>query len=257
MAVNGNVLALLLRNRMHDKFKLVMDYNGPLLQSNPSYYMNMCDAIGKGVVDATPSIQFVTADAGVVGTPPRPGTGIGQGIILDVNWFTRKLYTSLRAKFIGQYGSTSHPVWCDGWDQFGTVENPLPVNHCSLHPNHMNPYNFLTAMCEAISECVSEHYAQFRVLNSTHTMVYSGVGNIQEGGFIGVDSNLVSSTIQGLGTAMQGSAWPSICQAIGESYAEAIMQHSTGEVVITGVCVPSQSQTCGVPGVGVGSGAAT
>lgn len=252
MAVDGTILATELKVRMHNKFKLVMPYAGPLAQQNTSHYISMCDAIGKGLIQSSVSINFVTVDAGLAGSPLVAGTGVGLGIVIDQAWFTKKLYTELRSKFIALYGRTAHPAWCDAWMEVSTAED-----HCANQPNQYNPFNFLTAMSEAISECVTEHSANYRVLNSTHPQVYSGAGQIEEGGYLGLDGAQIGTAIQMLAPQFRGSAWPNICRAIGDSYAEAIMQHSTGEVAITGTCVASQSQTCGIAGVGAGSGAAT
>lgn len=254
MAVNGTLLATILKLKMDTKFKQVLNYAGPLAQQNPSYFIAMCDAIGKGIIQGHPVINFTTVDAGVSGTPPKVGTGIGLGVIIDKNWFTENLYKEIRAKSAAQYGSTSHPVWCSDYNAVNDPQNPLPENHCSLNPNQYNPYNFLTAMCEAISESVTEHYASFRILNSTHPIVYAGAGEIKKGAFVGID---VAAAIQGLGPTLQGNFWPLLCQAIGKIYKDAIQLHSTGTVTITGVCVPNTSQTCGVPSAGVGTGTAS
>lgn len=252
MAVNGILLATAIQSRMHNKFRQVIQYQGPLAQQNPSYFLQFCSAIGRGIVESTPSISFVTVDTGFTGAPPKSGTGIGLGVIIDKGWFTKELYKEIRTQSASTYGSTSHPPWCDDW----TVVTQFP-DHCANRPNQHNPYNFLTAMCEAISECVTEHYANFRALNSTHPTVYSGAGQIEKGGFFGINPGAVASTIQGLGPSMQGAFWPVLCQAIGKIYTQAIQEHSIGEVVITGVCVPSQSQACGIPFVGIGNGTAT
>jgi hypothetical protein len=257
MAVSGTILALLIRTKMDTKFKQVQNYAGPLAQNNPSYFISMCDAIGNGIIQGNPVINFVTVDTGLSGSPPKVGTGLGLGVIVDKDWFTKELYKEIRAQSVATYGSSSNPAWCDPYNAFNDPQNPLPPEHCSLHNNQYNPYNFLTAMCEAISESVTEHYAQFRILNSTHPTIYSGTGNIEAGGFVGVVPTTVASSIQGLGANLLGSFWPILCQAIGKVYAQAIMQQSTGSVVIIGVCAPSQSQVCGLPLVGVGTGTAS
>jgi hypothetical protein len=255
--VSGDILGLLIQSKMDTKFKQVKDYAGPMAQSNPSYFIQFCGAIAKGIIQGSTVINFVTVDAGTAGSPVVPGTGAGVGIVVDKNWFTKNLYIEIRAQVINAHGETTHPAWCDPWDAINDPLNPLPADHCSLHVNQYNPYNFLTAMCESISEAVTEHYAQFRILTSAHPTVYAGVGRIEEGGFLGISANTVASSIQGQGASMNGSFWPIMCQAIGKVYADAIMNHSTGEVVITGVCAPSSSQSCGVGGSGSGTGSAS
>jgi hypothetical protein len=256
MAVNGDLLATLLKTRMDAKFKSVIPYSGPLAQNNPSYYLQFCDAIGKGIIDGSPVINFITKDIGLSGGPPIVGTGNGIGIKMDKNWFLKNLYIEIRDSSLANYGTTSHPPWCDDWDAINDPLNPLPPEHCSLNPNQYNPYNFLTAMCEAIAECVSEHNEDFRILQSTHPTVYLGQGEIEERGFIGLVPNAISSAILGYGSNFTGSFWPVLCEKIGSIYARTIMEHSTGKVIITGSCVPSTSQVCGLPGVGAGTGTA-
>jgi hypothetical protein len=234
MAADGNALSLLLRTKMDTKFRAVMDYAGPSAQQDPSKFFQMCDAIGKGIAQSSAAIQFTTDDTGSKGTPPVPGVGTGAGIIIDTAWFTQALYQELRSRFISQYGQTVHP-------EFSQAHNP---------------YNFLTAFSEAISESVSQHYIQAWVLTSNHPAIFVGTGTISNGGFSGLSQSLTASAIQSLAPAFQGSAWPPICQAVGKAYAEAVMQHATGTVVISGVCVPSTNQVCGIPGTGSGSGVA-
>lgn len=255
MAVNGEVLAALIMSKMDTKFKTVRDYSGPLAQRNPAFFIEFCQAIGKGIVQGDPIINFVTVDVGVSGNPLVVGTGVGLGVIVDTDMFTKFLYEEVRNQSIATYGDTKHPAWCDGW-RMKDDPVPPPAGHCSLEANPYNPYNFLTAMCEAISESVSEHYAQFRVLQSTHPQIYAGTGTIEKGGFVGVNPMAVASSIQSLGPSMKGSFWPILCTAIGVAYSRAIMEESTGEVAITGVCVPSQSSTCGISSTGIGSGTA-
>lgn len=233
MAVNGAALAALIKTKMDTKFKTVVSYSGPLAQQNPSYFIQFCDALGNGIIQGNPVINFTSNDTGIKGTPPVVGVGVGVGVIVDTAWFTNALYAEIRSKVIDNHGSTNHPSSPQG------------------------PYNFLTAVCEAISEGVTTHYASARILQSTHQVVYAGAGAIMNGGFSGVSASGVASAIQGLGSNMQGSFWPILCQAVGKIYSDAIQLHSTGTVTITGVCVPSQSQTCGVPSTGTGTGTAS
>jgi hypothetical protein len=256
MAVDGDLLATVLKARMNAKFKLAASYPGPLAQSDPSYYLQFCEAVGKGIIDGSAIIDFTTKDVGLAAGPPIAGKGSGVGIKMDKDWFLKNLYIEIREASIGIYGATSHPLWCEDWNAANDPSNPLPLEHCGLTPNQYNPYNFLTAMCEAIAECVSEHNETFRVLQSDHPGVYMGQGKIEEGGFIGLSSSAIASAILGHGPSLSGSFWPILCEKIGNVYARAIMEHSTGEVVIAGTCVPSSSQACGLPGSGTGTGKA-
>lgn len=255
MAVNGELLAALVMSKMDQKFKTVRQYNGPLAQQNPAFFIEYCQAIGKGIIQGNPVINFATVDTGVRGTPLVAGAGMGLGVIVDTNAFTKLLYTEIRNQSIATYGKTAHPAWCDEWAKKDDP-TPPPAGHCSLENNQYNPYNFLTATCEAISEAVSEHYAQLRVLTSANPQVYMGTAVVPKGGFFGANPVAVGSAIQGLGPSMVGSFWPILCMAIGTAYSRAIMEESTGELVISGACIPNQSQTCGVPGSGTGTGTA-
>jgi hypothetical protein len=145
----------------------------------------------------------------------------------------------------------------DTFDRVGPAPEPAPPGHCSLKPNQYNKYNFLTALCEGISESVAEHYEQFRDLDSTHPLVYAGIGLINKGMFMGVVESNVAAMIKQEGSMMQGSFWMQVCEAVAKIYTQAIHTKSTGEVTITGACSPSQHQACSLPMIGTGNGVAT
>jgi hypothetical protein len=253
MAVNSTLLSLLLKTKTDSNYKRVMQYNGPLAQSNPNYFIQFCDAIAKGVILGSPNIQFITKDTGFTGAPLKAGSGLGLGIKIDKNWFTRNLYSSIRERVIAHYGSTAHPEWCEDWD----IQGNVPEDHCSLGTHQYNPYNFFTATCESISESISEHYEQFMVLTSSHPSIYSGAGKIEKGAFTGISAISVKDSIVANSALLKGDFWPIMVEEIAKVYTEAIMFHSTGEVMITGICIPTQSQLCSIIGFGVGSGLAS
>lgn len=132
-----------------------------------------------------------------------------------------------------------------------------PPGHCSLKPNQYNKYNFLTALCEGISESISEHYEAFRDLNSAHPTVYAGEGEIKNGMYFGVVESEVASMIVTEGSMMKGSFWIEMAQAVAKVYTDTVHNKSTGVVTITGSCTPSSHQACGIPMIGIGSGMAT
>lgn len=347
--VDGQVLSLLLQQKLDCKFKRVREYKGPLAQKNTTYFINFCDGIAKGVVNGSLVINFHTADIGIGGTPPVQGKGEGIGIIIDVPYFVEHLYTELRDKIIDSHKRTVYPAWCpepfkyspiigtwrkgsntngvdltfegpsytakgvgsdttassgsyswesksgsfnrcvnssSGWDfpnagrtsvivsgnvlevysgnelvntfqRTTPAPGRTPADHCSLKPNQYNKYNFLTALCEGIAESIAEHYENFRQLKSTHPMVYLGQGEIKNGMFYGIAESDVDNMIQTEGNLMKGSFWPKLSAAVAKVYTDVIHNKSTGEVVITGTCAPSSSQTCGMPMIGIGNGEAT
>jgi hypothetical protein len=84
-----------------------------------------------------------------------------------------------------------------------------------------------------------------------------GTGAINDGQFSGLVATAIQGSIQSLAFNLEGSFWPTLAQAVSESYVALIEQHSTGMVTITGTCVPSISQVCGIGGTGTGTGTAT
>ena len=257
MPISGTILGATLKIKMDSKYKQVIDYSGPLAQQDPSGFISFCEGIANGIIQGSQTIQFVTKDTGFKGNPPKTGVGVGLGINIDTAWFTKNLYIALRQSSIDTYGQTTHPAWCDEWDAVSTPSNPLPSTHCSFLNNQKNPYNFLTATCEAISESISEHFSQFLFLQSSHPMVYSGTGQIEQGGLFGLIPQTIASSMSSAAPNLQGQFWPIMCQKIAEIYSQAIMTKSTGEVIITGICIPSNSQVCGIPSVGIGNGTAS
>lgn len=251
MPANGDFLAQTLQVKLANNYQQAyrvqsggQEYAGPMSQSNPTYFMNFCTAIGKGIILGQPTIPFVTKDSGFTGAPARQGTGVGLGIMIDKDWMFKNLYIRLRQAYISAFGNTNFPEW----PEFIPPFTDYPAQE----------YNFLHALCEAITDSVKEHHETLFVLNSTHPFCYSGVGEIIEGAFHSVQTTAIKEQIQNLGVQMQGQAWPILCQTIAEVYTETIHDHSEAEVVITGVCVPNTSQVCGLPitlvaGTGVAS----
>lgn len=145
----------------------------------------------------------------------------------------------------------------DTFDRVGPAPAIAPSGHCSLRPNQYNKYNFLTALSEGIAESIAEHYEEMRDLDSTHPMVYMGIGLINEGMFSGVVESNVKDMIIQEGNLMKGSFWEKLAEVVARVYTQVIHTKSTGEVEITGTCISSNSQVCGLPMIGTGNGAAT
>lgn len=192
-------------------------------------------AIGNGIATGVPVISFITKDSGQSGVPPIPGTGTGIGIKVDSDWYTKELYTKLRKTVLEKYGYTSH--------------DPYP-------PSDDNSGKYLEAMCKGIAEAVKEHYATAWVLTSAHPLVYMGTGLIGNGDLTGVSPSAISPLIQSAAPQFKGEFWPIFCKTVAEVHAEAITKHSTAEVTIIGICIPSPGQVCGLPISGSGSGVA-
>lgn len=211
----------------------------PLSQTNPSYFIQMCSAIGNGIGTNSTSLSIITSDTGFTGVPPITGSGSGTGIIVDQSYFTQDLYTKIRQKVLDVFGNTSHQVF---------------------PPTGTNSGRYLLALCEAISESVTEHYATAWSLTASHPNVYSGTATVNNGNISGLSSSPVQSTIISLAPSLQGPFWPVIAEEIAKSYVDAIHNHSTATLTISGVCVPSPPPTvqlCNIPSSGSGSGSAT
>lgn len=208
----------------------------PLAQKNPAFFIEMCTAIGSGIILGAPAIAFTTSDTGMMGVPPIPGAGVGVGIVTDPTFFIEDLYTRLRGYVIADFGQTSH--------------DPYP-------PGPKNSGQYLLAICNGINDAFLSYYPTAWALVSAHPLIYAGSGTIADGNFSGLVATAIQSTIQGLAPTLVGKFWPRIAQGIAESYTALIEQHSTGTVTIVGVCVPSLVQVCGVPSVGTGSGVAS
>lgn len=237
MAAIGPALGLLIANHcntfMKDAGPQYEGYSGPLSQPNPSYFIGFCNGLANGISQGSQSISFTTVDAGVSGAPPKTGSGVGVGILLNKEWFHENLYTNLRNSVLKKYGNTIHKPWAGS-----------------------DPKGFLSALCKGIVYGIAEHFPTSYQLTSTHPMIYAGKGDIIEGGFSGLSAAGVQGLILSNLPNFKGSALPSFVEMIATTYVEAIHKHSTSFVTITGICIPKQSQACGILSSGVGTGVA-
>lgn len=230
-----SVLSALIQSKVDSKMAAIRGIH-PLQQRNPTYYLEMCTAIGTGIITGGPTIQFTTEDTGQQGSPSVTGTGNGTGIVVDSDFFTQDLYIRARSYIIEDFGKTTHDAY---------------------PPRIGNSGQFLLALCAGISESVKEHYATAWILTSTHPQIYLGTGVINNGHFSGLIATTIKSDIVNGASNFVGRYWPRLAQAISESYVATIQQHSTGTVTITGVCIPSDNQACGIGGTGTGTGVAS
>jgi hypothetical protein len=237
MPAVGPVLGTLILQKFNSKVGQLGNFAGPLSTPGAAHTTAFCMAIGNGIALGAPTIPFTTTDSGVAGAPPIPGVGSGVGIKVDAAWFKKDLYENIRQKVIAKYGQT------------------MAVPYPPAGPDDAG--KFLEALCDSIADSVKEHFATAWILTSAHPIVYLGSGTISEGHFSGVAPTAVSGAITGAGALYFTKGFgPDLAKAIGESYSKAIMQHSTGNVTITGVCVPSPTQICGLPIPGTGTGTA-
>lgn len=235
MPVVGPVLGSLVQQRVDARMRQQYDYAGPLASKGASYFITMCNAIGIGIAKGIPTVLFTTVDSGVEGTPFVPGVGAGVGIVMDFEYMSEHLYTKIKQKVQAVY----HRTLAEDW--------PVPPKGRG---------RFTEALARGVSEAVKEHFAKVWILTSAHPMIYAGVGLINAGMFTGVQAQAIKGAILAAAPILNRGAWPLICEAIAEATAETIMLRATGKVTITGTCVPSISQVCGIPSTGAGSGVA-
>ncbi len=235
MAVVPAALGALVLSNVDTRFAAVRGWH-PLQQRNPSYYILFANAIGKGILTAGPVINFQTQDTGNQGSPFVTGTGAGIGIVVDPNFIVPDLYERARAYIQAEFGRTLH--------------DPYP-------PRRYNSGEFLLALCLGINDAIMQYYPTTWILSSTHPQIYQGTGVVPYGNFSGLSAPAIAASILSFAPNFVGRFWPKLAQAISESYVELIHNHSTGTVTITGNCVSSISQSCGIGGTGIGTGTAT
>lgn len=235
MSAVGAALAALVQTNVDARMAAVRGFH-PLGQRNPSYYIEMCMAIGNGIITGGPAISFITTDTGNQGAPLVSGVGAGVGIIIDPSFFVQDLYARVMSYIVADFGRTLH--------------DPFP-------PGATNSGQFLLALCNGINDAFLAYYPTAWTLVSSHPQIYSGSGIISNGQFSGLSAGTIGSTIHGLAPRFIGRFWPRIAQAVAESYVALIQQHATGMVTISGTCVASLSQVCGIGGSGSGTGMAT
>jgi len=207
----------------------------PLEQQDPSYFIEMCTAIGTGIATGTPLVNFVTTDTGQSGVPPVPGVGTGIGITVDDIDMEEQIYTSARDFVIEDFGETTHDAFPPGSNNSG---------------------KFLDALSTGVASAVKSHFSTAWVLTSAHPLVYAGSGLIGPGDFSGMSISAVKSAIVPEAPRFVGPYWPRLAEAIATGYVQSIEQKGTGTVTIVGVCVPSITQLCGIPLGGSGTGVA-
>lgn len=235
MPVSGSALSALIQSNVDSRMAAVEGFH-PLLQRNPHFYIELCNAIGNGIINGGPVIDFTTNDTGVEGSPLVPGVGSGIGIVTDPTFFIQDAYTRIRNYVIADFGRTLH--------------DPYP-------PGPKNSGRFLLALVTGINDAFLAYYPTAWTLASTHPQIYRGTGIINDGQFFGLSASTIQSTIIAGAPDFRGRFWPRLAQAIAESYVALIEQHATGQVTITGVCVPSISQICEIGASGNGTGTAT
>ena len=236
MAAEPSALAALVQSSVDTRMAAIAGFH-PLQQKTPKYYIEFCQAIGMGIIQAGPTISFTTTDVGLAGAPPVPGVGAGIGIVTDPTFFIQDLYTRIRGYAMQDFGRTAHEAY---------------------PPTPGKTGEYLLALCQGINDAFLSYYPTAWTLVSAHPLIYTGTGTIADGQFSGLSASAIQAQIISNAPDLVGKFWPRIAQAVSESYVALIEQHSTGTVTITGVCISSPSQVCAIaPSVGVGSGTAT
>lgn len=235
MPPSGPALASLIQADVDSRMAAVHGYH-PLQQRNPHYYIELCHAIGTGIINGGPVISFTTDDTGQAGSPLVEGTGAGIGIITDPTFFVQDLYTRIRNYVIQDFGRTLHEPYLPGPGNSG---------------------RYLLALCQGINDAILSYYPTAWTLASTHPQIYQGTGIINDGQFSGLSAPAIQADIIAGAPDFIGRFWPRLAQAISESYVLLIEQHSTGMVTITGSCSPGISQVCGISSTGNGTGTAS
>ena len=231
------LLTMLVIKHCADKAKALTNVD-PRSTKAASFFIAFCTAVGKGIAEGTPTVMFTTTDSGFTSAPPVPGVGAGIGIKVNSEYMSMKMYTLLRDEAVKK--GSKHAVW------------PPPDD---------NGGKYLRAITDGICEAIKEHYATCWILTSAHPLIYQGTGVIdpQKGSkFSGIQDSAVKSLIISYGPLMKGSMWPKMAESISKAYKDGIENMSTGQVAITGVCVPNISQVCNIPlpqaaGTGVAS----
>jgi len=235
MPVSGPALAALIQSNVDSRMAAVKGFH-PLAQKRPNFFIEMCTALGTGIISGGPTISFTTNDSGQEGAPLVPGTGAGVGIVTDPSFFIQDAYSRIRGFILADFGKTSHQAY---------------------PPDHDNSGAFLLALVTGINDAFLAYYPTAWTLVSNHPQIYTGTGMITDGQFSGLSSSAIKSAIISGAPDLRGRFWPRLAQGVAESYVALIQQHSTGQVTITGTCVPGPSQVCGIGGSGNGSGTAT
>lgn len=235
MPANGGLMGQMMVTKVDANMRAI-NGKGPLaLLSDQSYYREFLTAVAKGFADGTININFTTTDTGQIGTPAVAGVGTGTGIKVDSEYLTQTLYTAIRNR-TQAFGKTLH-------DQYP--------------PSAGNSGKYLEALCRGIAEAVRDHYIAAWILNSTHSQVYAGSGQIPNGGFSGLSPERIKGLILQYSPRLKGAFWPIMAEEIARGYVKAIHERSTGQVSITGTCTPGPGQLCGLGGSGSGTGVAS
>jgi len=239
MPAISSILYGLIRDKVNSNIKSLSGAAPLDILKDPSYFEEMCKSIAAGIADGTPSVNFTTVDAGFMAAPIIPAI-IGQGVGIRINpeYMIEKVYTEIRNTILSDFGNTTH--------------EPYP-------PSSNNSGKYLEAVISGVAMAINEHFSTIWVLTSAHPTIYSGTGKILDGKFKGLIPSTITGLILNNSPKLAGPLWPKMAKAIAEGYVDTIHNKSTGNVIITGVCVPTPipPQACGIPSVGTGSGVAT
>lgn len=240
MPVSPQALSNLVIQKVNANIRGLSGYQ-PLGMKNPQYFIRFMTAIATGIAQGNATMPFTTKDSGMMGAPPIPGVGAGVGVDVDKDFLSKCMYTQIRARIIKRFGTTRHEAYPPKRDNSGV---------------------YLKAITDGIAEAVKEHYKASYILVSTHPMIYLGQGKAEN--FKVVNHMSIKSIILSLVPEFKGIFLPDFAEGIAVGFKEGIegikpnnLPYTTAQVTITGVCVPSQSQTCNIsPSNGTGAGIA-
>lgn len=211
MPLSGSSLSDLMKGHVDQNIKSI-DGPGPLGQSDPSYFEQMMEAIGKGTVEGTSGIlTFVaTNPPPPVPTPPYSA----QGLIFDAAYFEKTLYNKLRTLSLSISGSTLH--------------DPYP-------PSKGNSGEFLKAMCAGLATALKVHFLNAPELVSPQTSPSSS--KIDKGQFSGLIPAVISQNIISKASNLNGVFFPQFSLAYASVYT--ITVHTKVESKEEGNWVPN------------------
>jgi hypothetical protein len=203
----------------------------PFAQKNPSYLIEFIHSISNTLAMDCLQITCVTVDAGIGAAPPMPGVGIGKMTVVNEPLLGR-IYTRVREAVIREFGRTAHEAW-------------PPTEGSGI---------YLRAILESFTQTTTDFYNKNLTIASVHPFVYTGAYKVTNGGFLAPQPNIIASDIMGKAPSLKGRFWPIFVKAFADGYVEYIQQDLTGTGAITGICVPSVAQVCGLPLPGAGTG---
>lgn len=202
MALSGAVLSGLIQTNLTAK-----GFTGTELT-------NISNAIGNGIITASATLTFVTADLGTI-----LGTGIGVGTPPGIKGM-------LSTNISGDIFNTGQGFW-------------------SAQQNNGPGIKFQD-FCDAVGDAVISHFSIAATLASVHTTVLSGTGTVTV--YTGVTIPTMKSAIVAAAPGSWAAAkFPELAEAVATGVVNELTGHTPIDIVIIGAGTPGA-----VPGIGTG-----